>query len=348
MKNIDTTIKLIPNLIDEILMYFAYELRPDSHKDIMKKTIGGLEVHLAKKYNLDNISRASDLIYICNALCNQSIGFVCLKRDNSLGYQNVYYWAGAFSDGSYFQNMACEERKELCRILENSIYGFKYIYEQCKDFVIPILHVNQNGEEGIGTGFIWGNNYIVTAKHCIENSQSIAFGKIDYNIYKDAKVYYHNNNYVDIALIKLSPLEYDGFNLVDKVSLFETVITMGYPKIPGFTCFQTAEKATVSALPEKRLTVTEGEIASEAQEIWSKENLFLVTAKIKGGNSGGPLINIYGNCIGIVSAIPFSKGDLYDDLGYGTVIPAKLALEMEKDLSQHQCIDNIKFTPYPY
>lgn len=301
-----------------------------------------------KKYSLDSVSHAQDIILICDALCNQNIGFVCLKRDNSLGYNNIYYWAGYMSDGSYFQKMSIEERSGLCRVLENTIYGCKYTFEKCKSFVIPIVYTDKEDKESIGTGFLWGNNYIVTARHCIHNAKNISFGKIDYSKYKDAKVYYHKNDYVDIALVKISPLNITGFCLEDEVSIFEKVITIGYPKIPGFTCFQTAEQATVSSLPEKRLTVTEGEIAAKAQEIWSKENLFLITAKIKGGNSGGPVVNQHGNCIGIVSALPFAEGGIYDDLGYGTVVPARLAMEMEQNLSQHQEIGFVNFIPYPY
>ena len=56
---------------------------------------------------------------------------------------------------------------------------------------------------------------------------------------------------------------------------------MGYPKIPGFNCFQTAEEAVISAVPEKRFTVTEGQVAAEAQQIWSRDKFFLITAKNK-------------------------------------------------------------------
>lgn len=122
---------------------------------------------------------------------------------------------------------------------------------------------------------------------------------------------------------------------------------MGYPQIPGYTCFLTAEKAVISSIPEKRFVATEGQIVAEAQEIWSKENLFLITAKIRGGNSGGPVINRFGNCVGIVSGKPFSEGSAYDDLGYGTAIPAKFAIEMLENLSDHHCVTNINFAEYP-
>ena len=78
----------------------------------------------------------------------------------------------------------------------------------------------------------------------------------------------------------------------------------------------TAENATVSA----RFTTSFGQIVSNAEDIWIKEKLFLVTAKIKGGNSGGPVVAKNGSVVGVSVSLSTGEGD-YDDLGYGTVIP---------------------------
>ena len=101
---------------------------------------------------------------------------------------------------------------------------------------------------------------------------------------------------------------------------------MGYPNVPGFTEFLAAEKAAISA----RITVTKGAIASEAADLWAKTPLFLITARVRGGFSGGPVINAMGTAVGIVSREPLSKAadknDLYaeyDNLGYGVVIPTE-------------------------
>ena len=94
---------------------------------------------------------------------------------------------------------------------------------------------------------------------------------------------------------------------------------MGYPKIPGFNCFQTAEEAVISAVPEKRFTVTEGQVAAEAQQIWSRE-----------------------------SNTPFADGGDYDDLGYGTVMPASFSISMIADGSFRQPDPSVRFVQYPY
>ncbi len=56
----------------------------------------------------------------------------------------------------------------------------------------------------------------------------------------------------------------------------------------------------------------------------------LITAKIRGGNSGGPIVNEEGSVVGVSCQIPNYEGDIgdYDDLGYGIVIPIKYLFEI--------------------
>jgi S1-C subfamily serine protease len=56
----------------------------------------------------------------------------------------------------------------------------------------------------------------------------------------------------------------------------------------------------------------------------------LITAKIRGGNSGGPVINSNGRFVGIACQAPNYEGDIvdYDDLGYGIAVPVKYLNEL--------------------
>ena len=334
----------VPNFIDEVMLYFA--AKDGENIEVCRhRTLKTLSEYLLDKFSFDITPYYKELIAICESLCKFT-PLVQFHQDEYFGFRNCYYWNEKIKDGKTYPQLSFDERMSFFKSWENAVFGSRHIYNSYREFIIPIIHTSGTNE-GIGTGFLVGQNYVVTARHCIEGSTSISFGKLNFDIYRNAKVYYHINPNIDIAIIHIDSYEKFGLKLSLECKIFDKVITMGYPKIPGFTCFQTAEEAVISAIPEKRFTATEGHIAAEAKQIWSKENLFLVTAKVKGGNSGGPVLNNFGYCIGIVSEIPFSSGD-YDDLGYGTVIPAKFIYEMIQDFSQHQQSQDIRFVEYPY
>jgi serine protease Do len=55
------------------------------------------------------------------------------------------------------------------------------------------------------------------------------------------------------------------------------------------------------------------------------EEFLLINAKVKGGNSGGPLINKKGYAVGILVNAPLNSGDAsqMDQLGYGIAVPGE-------------------------
>lgn len=108
---------------------------------------------------------------------------------------------------------------------------------------------------------------------------------------------------MDIAFIDVGREEAKGV-FVDNGKVLQDVLVMGYPKIPTFT---------------------------------NKAELMLITAKIRGGNSGGPIINEEGSIVGVACQKPdysSNNGD-YDDLGYGIAIPIKYVSDIiEKKSNQ--------------
>ena len=113
---------------------------------------------------------------------------------------------------------------------------------------------------------------------------------------------------------------------------------MGYPKIPAFTDFLTAEKGTISSKAESRLTPTKGAVAAFGDNYLSGAELMLITARIRGGNSGGPVINEDGSIIGIACQTPYYDDEIgdYDDLGYGIAVPIKYLQEVLEEKSNHK------------
>lgn len=146
---------------------------------------------------------------------------------------------------------------------------------------------------------------------------------------KDAKIYISDNPGLDLAFIETSRYQEPQLFCEDG-EVMQDVLVMGYPKIPAFTNFLTAEKATISSKASSRITPTKGAIAAFGTEYLARIEAMLITAKIKGGNSGGPVINSNGCLVGIACQVPNYEGDIgdYDDLGYGIAVPVKYLNEL--------------------
>lgn len=299
------------------------------------KTIREFCTYYQEKYNITEAPQPHFVAKICDKLCDNN----SLTVFNKGGFNNI--------DNSYFcliDTEIYENDQKLFDLLNTNlsclIYGFKYVYNYYKDYVLPIIHVDKNEDLSIGSSFLYRGG-ILTAKHCIEDAKKISIKGIDSEQLKEAKFFIHENEKMDLVYIKLSNEITNSIYFESEATILDEVIALGFPQIPGFHNFLTAEKAVISA----RFTTTVGQVASIAEDIWMRENLILITAKIRGGNSGGPIINEQGMIVGVASNIPDGEGK-YDDLGYGTVIPIKFAKDILGSLSAELDVADIEFTNF--
>lgn len=134
-----------------------------------------------------------------------------------------------------------------------------------------------------GTGFvIREDGLIVTNYHVLEDTVS-AVAEIDGQIYEVIEVLASSRD-MDLAIIRVNaenlPVLPLAENLVN-TRIGETIVAMGNPL--GF-----------------KYTVSDGIISTlERQVDWYNYNLIQITAPISKGNSGGPLLNLYGEVIGV-------------------------------------------------
>jgi S1-C subfamily serine protease len=169
---------------------------------------------------------------------------------------------------------------------------------------------------------------ILTAAHCVTEARYLSIRGISPNELARAKIAVPKNIALDIAAIHFpEPILPERKDIELGIgAILQDVIVLGYPNVPGFTEVLAVEKASIST----RMTVTRGSIASQATEIFAKAPLFLITARVRGGFSGGPVINAKGLAVGIVSRQPISDAGgpndfyaQYDNLGYGIAIPTE-------------------------
>lgn len=202
------------------------------------------------------------------------------------------------------------------------VYGFRYIYSTYREYVLPVI-VKKDGDISMGTCFRFHSG-ILTAKHCLDVDEVFIPGFSSKQL-SNCSVLISEKEDIDLAYIELNQ---PSILVSGDAHVLDEVLVMGYPKIPQFFDFCAAERATISSIP------TRGAVASIADQYLSKSagQLMLVTARIRGGNSGGPIIDSNGAVVGVAFSEPMSKGD-YDEMGYGIAYPIEVFYGMLKNPS---------------
>ncbi|MFZ1730421.1 MAG: serine protease [Bacteroidota bacterium] len=148
---------------------------------------------------------------------------------------------------------------------------------------------NSPSQFATGTGFLIGNSKMVTNMHVIAKSKSVSAYYLR-NEYKCKLIGKDENN--DLALLELTGLPDSlsslglSFTATSSVNVGDDVFTIGYPLI--------------EELGEQK-KFTSGSISSSTG-IQDDPRMFQVSIPIQPGNSGGPLLNKYGDVVGVVSA----------------------------------------------
>lgn len=172
--------------------------------------------------------------------------------------------------------------------------------------------------EGLGSGVIIdaAKGYVLTNNHVVSQAQKISVQLNDGREF-DAKLI-GSDEQSDIALLQLqnaSHLTQIAIADSDKLRVGDFVVAVGNP----FGLGQTATSGIVSALGRSGLNL-EG-----------LENFIQTDASINRGNSGGALLNLNGELIGINTAILAPAGG---SVGIGFAIPSNMARTLSQQLIQ--------------
>ncbi len=309
-----------PNLVIDVLNYFSTSNRniEPKNKSIFNFVNSNLLPNGQVKYQPYMIE------YICDRLCDSGI-IECVRSAKGLSHGSNYLYTPGSPE--FFQI----NKDYLLYYFNSLVYGFDYIYQAFKDNVIPIIGKDSNGNLTMGTCFRFANG-LLTAKHCILDLSDISINGYSSEKLNNSHIYVSSNDNLDIAFIDIN----EPINSIicgEDAHVLDEILVMGFPKIPTFTDFLTAELATISSKATVRLTPTKGYVAAQGKEFLSKVETLLITAKIKGGNSGGPVINGVGSIVGVACQIPYYGNEIgdYDDMGYGVALPIKYAEDIVKN-----------------
>ncbi len=330
MKDIQDYSKLYPNMPFEICLFFSQIETKDDR--VIHKDVHAFCVYYNKKYRTKEFPQPRVISKMCDILCeNNKLSIV---RKDGPDNSNSSYFCTLKQVVKTDEILQAYFNKKLSYI----IYGFKYIYDDYQKYVLPVEYTDKSDNLSLGTCFLYKEG-IATAKHCIKDAKRIAIQGISKEDLENAKFEIHDNELMDLLYIRFKNSVSDTIVFSQNAEILDEVMTLGYPKIAGYHNFLTAENASVSA----RYTTSLGQIASNAEDIWIKEKLFLITAKIKGGNSGGPVVSKDGSVIGVAVNLTEGEGD-YDELGYGTVIPVTFLDDMiNKENKIYLDISKIEF-----
>ena len=207
--------------------------------------------------------------------------------------------------------------------------------ESCVSINVSSVGYNYFGQPtqtaSSGSGFvITADGYIVTNYHVISGGTGVEVTMNDGVTYT-AEIIGSDEEY-DIAVLKIQPGEKELRPVVlgssDTLLVGDDVLAIGNP------------------LGELTFSLSEGIVSCLNREInvdGTPFTMIQTTAAVNSGNSGGPLFNLYGEVVGIVSAkySTSSSGTTVEGLGFA--IPMEDVVELIRDI-----MENGQVTTKPY
>ncbi|MFN2397516.1 MAG: Do family serine endopeptidase [Gemmatimonadaceae bacterium] len=191
--------------------------------------------------------------------------------------------------------------------------GFEQFFEQFEQ-------QRQMPVEGTGSGFIVSKDgYILTNNHVVQGADRVNVTLLDKRVFR-AKVVGSDPS-TDVAVIKIEATNLPTLPFGDDATarVGEWVVAIGNPLGFDFT-------VTAGIISAKGRS---GDLRALYNSQYAIIDYIQTDAAINQGNSGGPLVNIRGEVIGINSAIASPTG-VY--AGYGFAVPIGLAKSVMEDL----------------
>lgn len=177
---------------------------------------------------------------------------------------------------------------------------------------------NRSPQNRIGTGsgvIVSPDGFIITNNHVIEDATKIEVTTND-NIRYEAKLV-GTDPYTDIAVLKIQTkksLPYLYFGNSDNTKIGEWVLAIGNP----FNLNSTVTAGIISAK------------SRDLNKLDRRNQSFIQTdAAVNQGNSGGALVNLNGELIGINTAITTISGGFE---GYSFAVPSNIARKVFEDI----------------
>jgi serine protease Do len=235
--------------------------------------------------------------------------------EQSVPFRNVSYSPGPAFDQPDFEMAASISIHAVVHI-KTEFQRKSNVYDDFFNFFNFNQPMPNQAIEAMGSGVIIDpEGYIVTNNHVVQDADNITVTLNDKRVFKATII--GADPSTDLALIKIEEknLPFLTYANSDEVKIGEWVLAVGNP-------FNLTS------------TVTAGIVSAKARDInilgsqGSVESFIQTDAAVNPGNSGGALVNLKGQLIGINAAIASGTGNY---VGYSFAIPANIVKKVVDD-----------------
>jgi Do/DeqQ family serine protease len=185
----------------------------------------------------------------------------------------------------------------------------------------PGYNMPQQQQQSAGSGVIISDDgYIVTNNHVVDNAEKVEVALDDKRTFT-ARVIGKDPS-TDLALLKINEtnLPFVNFANSDDIKVGQWVLAVGNP-------FNLTSTATAGIVSAKGRNI---HILNDQQ--FPIESFIQTDAAVNPGNSGGALVNLDGDLVGINAAIASNTGSY---TGYSFAIPSNIVRKVTKDLLEY-------------
>lgn len=191
----------------------------------------------------------------------------------------------ALSQGEALVSASVGNKIYFCSVTvaDKSPMTAQEVYQECADSVVKIQTYNEYGKAlSQGSGFFIDDGILVTNYHVVQDADTIQITTSEGEVYKGKKILAKDEE-VDVAVLSVN---ITGNTYLKKGNL---------PPVTGDSIY-------IIGCPMGLIgTLTSGIVSYVDREV--EGNTYIqIDAAVSAGSSGGPLLNEYGEVIGIVTA----------------------------------------------
>ena len=239
-----------------------------------------------------------------------------------IDYSESFINTSGINSVQYSSNVGSPDLTFAAKISINAVVHVKNtsIVNESDSWALQFFYGDESRKRvGTGSGVIISpDGYIITNHHVIENSSEVIVTTNDNKEYEAIIV--GSDEVTDVAVLKIDSnekFEYILFGDSENSQIGEWVLAVGNPY-------------------NLNSTVTAGIISSKSRDLNEYDQInqsFIQTdAAVNVGNSGGALVNINGELIGINTAIQSMTGGF---VGYSFAIPSDIVRKIFEDILEY-------------